>query len=373
MPLTIGIDARTWFFRSGLGRYCREVAGSLATLAPATRFILWISNEKRVEDLPGRPENVEVRVSGAPFGDCGAERTVFRDELRGAGLDVFFSPYSPAPVGTGVPALQAVHDLTALKFPGWHLRETAAYLRQSLLPSLEEAAWVAASSRRTAEDLACEVPGIERRTTVVPLGVEDRFFAASAAAPPPDGIAPEDEPYILYVGTIEPRKNLPRLLEAYAASSLNGHIPLVLAGVPRWGSEPVLARAAEPDLAGSVRLLRYVDDRDLPHLYRRALLFVYVSLYEGFGLPVLEAMAAGAPVLTSSTSSLPEVAGDAALLVDPEDTSAIRSGLERLFADSGLRAELSRRGVARARRFPWTATAAAIMRLLSRLADADSR
>jgi glycosyltransferase involved in cell wall biosynthesis len=175
-----------------------------------------------------------------------------------------------------------------------------------------------------------------------------------------DGVQPDAsqqpatprEPYFLYVGTIQPRKNLVRLLEAFA--QLSPEAPrLVIAGKRGWLSAPIERRAAELGLAERVVFAGYVPDAELPGLLRGALAFVFPSLYEGFGMPVLEAMAAGVPVLTSSTSALPEVAGDAALLVDPCDTAAIAGGMARLAGDASLRADLRARGLARAAEFTW--------------------
>jgi glycosyltransferase involved in cell wall biosynthesis len=166
---------------------------------------------------------------------------------------------------------------------------------------------------------------------------------------------------MLYVGTVQPRKNLERLIEAFAMATAShtgasgGEQPLLLAIAGRrgWLSEAIDRRVAQLGLGGRVRFLDYVPDEDLPGLLSGATAFAFPSLYEGFGLPVLEAMACGAPVLTSTTSSLPEVAGDAAMLVDPTDTAAIAAALARLIADEPLRAELRARGLARAALFSW--------------------
>ena len=163
------------------------------------------------------------------------------------------------------------------------------------------------------------------------------------------GLAPD---YLLHVGTLQPRKNLARLMEA--AASLRARWPelqLVLAGQPGWQAGPILAQArAHSD---SVRLLDYVPDDDLPGLYSGARAFVFPSLYEGFGFPVLEAMACGTPVVCSNTSSLPEVAGEAALLMDPEDTAALAGAIGRLLEDTALRENLIARGLEQARKFSW--------------------
>jgi glycosyltransferase involved in cell wall biosynthesis len=163
-----------------------------------------------------------------------------------------------------------------------------------------------------------------------------------------------EEPYLLAVGLLQPRKNLGRLLEAFsqvAAEELG--LTLALVGRTGWGAEAVQERIARPDLAGRVRLLGAAPDEDLPLLYGGALALCYPSLYEGFGLPPLEAMACGTPVVVAGTTSLPEVVGDAGVLVDPEDVASIADGIRRVVTDEGLRRELSRRGLARAAQFSW--------------------
>jgi glycosyltransferase involved in cell wall biosynthesis len=178
--------------------------------------------------------------------------------------------------------------------------------------------------------------------------------------------------YFLYIGTVQPRKNLVRLIDGFAqavkgcagSSPLPRDLLLVIAGKRGWLTETIEQRAASAGIAERVRFTGYVDDADLPALLSGSHAFVFPSLYEGFGMPVLEAMACGAPVLTSTTSSLPEVAGDAALLVDPHDTQAIASALARLADDATLCDELRRRGRERAAHFTWERCAEETFRVL---------
>jgi glycosyltransferase involved in cell wall biosynthesis len=165
--------------------------------------------------------------------------------------------------------------------------------------------------------------------------------------------------FILYLGTIEPRKNLVMLLDAYEMLRTRDEAapPLVLAGRPGWRCEPVLRRGRERGLEGQVRFTDWVADDDLPAIVNAAAAFVYPSLYEGFGLPPLEAMACGTPVLCSNTSSLPEVVGDGGLLLDPHDARAWAAALARVLSDECLRADLRARGLAQARQFSWERTA----------------
>jgi glycosyltransferase involved in cell wall biosynthesis len=205
-----------------------------------------------------------------------------------------------------------------------------------------------------------ELLGIDpARISVTHLGVDARFR-------PPD---PEERaaflqrqqlvrPYILAVGTLEPRKNLPGLLRAYARLAPEVPHDLVLVGAEGWLTGEIHATLEKLRLGGRVRMTGFVADDDLPHWYGGADLFAFASLYEGFGLPVVEAMACGVPVVTSNVSSLPEVAGDAAVLVDPADVDAIADGLRRVLTDTDLARRLRHSGLKRAARFTWEQTAA---------------
>ena len=184
--------------------------------------------------------------------------------------------------------------------------------------------------------------------------------AAIAAVCAKYGISGE---YVLYVGTLQPRKNLIRLIEAFAALE-SRTLKLVIAGQKGWLYDRIFARARELDVEQRVIFPGYVAGADLPALLSGAQLFAFPSLYEGFGFPVLEAMACGVPVVCSNVSSLPEVAGDAALLVDPLDTGAWTTALERTLADEELRAELTTRGYAQVRRFSWQRAAEETLRVL---------
>ena len=176
------------------------------------------------------------------------------------------------------------------------------------------------------------------------------------------------DPYVLFVGTLEPRKNLERLLEAFSRARQAGRREkLVLAGQLGWKYRGLLGRIERSGLASAVRLLGYVPDEDLPAIYNLASVVAFPSLYEGFGLPILEGMACGVPVLTSDRASMVELAGDAALLVDPTDVTALEGGLVRLLDDPELRRELARRGRGRAARFSWARAAAETVRLYERV------
>jgi glycosyltransferase involved in cell wall biosynthesis len=266
----------------------------------------------------------------------------------------------PFTCGGGVALVATIHDLIPWMFPQAVTRKHR-WVWCTMLPRVvRRARRLIVDSQATARDLTDRFPEAADKVRVVYLGVDPRF----APAPPADVAAlrsqlrlPAD--YMLSVGTLSPRKNLHRLFDAYAI--LRGQSaevpPLVVAGKPGWLWEPIMRKVRDLHLEPYVIFCGFVPDRDLPALLTGASIFVLPSLYEGFGLPVLEAMACGTPVLTSNRSSLPEVAGDAALLIDPDHPGAIAEGMRRLLEDTACRKDLAQRGLTQARAFRWEETA----------------
>jgi alpha-1,3-rhamnosyl/mannosyltransferase len=259
-----------------------------------------------------------------------------------------------------VPTVVVVHDLVAF-IEGASAQSRAARIeRATIARAMRRAAGLQCVSDATRTDLVARFPDVAPRAFTVPLAADARFREAGAdpAVLARHGLQPQR--YVLAVGTLEPRKNLPRLIAAWTQvdDAVRRDAVLALVGPRGWDDDATLAAARA---TGSVRLLGHVPEDDLPSLYAGCACFAYPSLYEGFGLPVLEAMAAGAPVVTSSVSSLPEVAADAALLVDPRDAPAITSALERVLADPALADDLRARGRTRAATFSWQRFAAATL------------
>jgi glycosyltransferase involved in cell wall biosynthesis len=251
-----------------------------------------------------------------------------------------------------------VHDLSFYQEPAWYRFERAAYYRWAVARSLRHTARVIAVSRATARAVYERLGYPEDRIDVVPNGVDERFRPATAEEK--ESILSKyalPKRFFLYVGTLEPRKNLPRLIRAWSTVAGRCEQDLVLAGRHGWKHSPVLTEVRRSAHATRIHLPGFVEAEDLPALMSGADAFVYPSLYEGFGIPIAEAMACGTAVLTSSTTSLPEVAGDAALLVDPNDVAALGDAIARLAEDAHLRAELAAKGLARAARYSWKRTA----------------
>jgi glycosyltransferase involved in cell wall biosynthesis len=340
----------------GIGRYVTELAWQLPPLAERRGGgVVLLTGRHRAGQLdaagldPARTKRLRLpgRVLNRTWVDARLPRLPGR---LLAALDVVHATSLAVPPAGRRPLVVTVHDLAFRHHPEAYPRAGRAWHERALRRALAEAAMLLVPSRATAGDLA-ELYGVERqRIAIVPLGVSlvppDRPAAVRLLAR-----LEVPGPFVLAVGTLEPRKNLRRLVAAF--NVVSGALPahhLVLVGPSGWGR--VLG-----ELPAGVRLAGRVPDPVLHGLYSLADAVAYPSLYEGFGLPVLEAMAHGVPVLTGDRSSLPELVGDAALLVDPSRTEAIAAGLERVVADEELRARLRAAGPARAARFTWAETA----------------
>ena len=290
------------------------------------------------------------------------EQTALPAAARSARLDLLHGPVNVNPLFSACPSVVTIHDLSFMRYPQAFPRLKRAYLRSQVQLSVRAARRVIAISRATQHDLVTLFGVDPARIDVVYNGV-DAAFSPAPAQEVEEFRARRGLParYILHLGTLEPRKNLTRLVQAFARikaqETASPDLKLVLAGGKGWFYDSLFAEVARLGLEGEVLFPGYVDDADLVWWYRAATAFAYPSLMEGFGLPVLEAMACGAPTVTSNASSLPEVAGDAALLVDPGDVDALAAALARILQEPALAAELRHRGLAQAARFSWQRTA----------------
>ncbi|HLE43923.1 MAG TPA: glycosyltransferase family 1 protein [Methylomirabilota bacterium] len=355
--MQIGIDARLWGEpRSGIGRYTRSLVETLVELAPDERWVLYLDRPAR-----GLPAGAEARCLPWPQRLLWTLWAAPRD-LGRRPVDLFHGVTGfELPRVRGTRLVTTVHDLIPLRFPRlvpWRHRWA---VRALLGSALRRAARVIAVSDATRADLVARYRTIADKIHVVPEAAATHFAPPSAAETArvraQYGL---EAAYVLFVGLLEPKKNLPALLRAVArlrAGGAWGRAQLVLAGAPGWGTTGLDAEAGRLGLDGVVRFLGAVPDGDLPALYAGARVFVFPSLWEGFGLPVLEAMAAGAPVVASCRGALPEVAGAAALLVEPAP-EPLAEALERVLTDPALRDRLRHAGLERARAFSWERTAA---------------
>lgn len=275
-------------------------------------------------------------------------------------LDLFHATYT-LPPALPCPGIVTVHDVSFRLFPRAFSPRDRLVLSLAVARSVRVATRVITISESSRRDILRLYRVPEERVTAIPLAASARFQPVTSAARLDEVRHRYNLPrdYILAVGNLQPRKNLPRLLRAYAELKLHDDaVPsLVLAGKALWRESDVYRTATTLGLAGAIVFTGYVPDNDLAALYSGALCFVYPSLYEGFGLPVLEAMACGTPVIASATSSIPEVAGDAALLVNPLEEAELARAMRRLIDDESLRARLRSNGRAHAANFSWTVTA----------------
>ncbi len=277
-------------------------------------------------------------------------------------LDLLHGLAFAAPLAAACPTVITVHDLSFLRFPAAFRPFNRLYLSLFTRWSTRRAARVIAVSESTRQDVIalCNVPA--ERVVAVPNGVSERFGPAEPAAVAEFRVrAGLPERFILFLGTLEPRKNITGLLDAYALARKTSPTPLpklFIAGGRGWYYQTIFAHVAELGLTDDVIFPGFVPGEDLPWWHRAAEVFVYPSQFEGFGLPVLEAMACGTPVITSNASSLPEVAGDAAVLVGPRDATGLADALLRVLADPARRAQMRAAGLRQAACFSWNRTAA---------------
>jgi len=280
--------------------------------------------------------------------------------------DVLFVPAHVLPLVHPRISLVTVHDLGYLVFPEAHPWRQRLYLDLSTRWNARAAAHILADSEATKADLVARYRTPSAKITVAYPGIDETLVPVSDlgeidVVKARYGIAGD---YFLYLGTLQPRKNLARLIAGFSTLGLEMQerkITLVLAGKRGWLYDGLFAQVRDMGLEGQVIFPGYLPDEDKAALLSGALAFVFPSLYEGFGLPVLEAQACGCPVITSTTSSLPEVAGDAALLVDPLDTGALAAAMARVAAEPAERESLVERGFANVRRFSWAACAQSVM------------
>ena len=361
--MLIGIDAsRAVTDRpTGTEVYSRRLVQAMLALDSPHRFRLYFRSPPPAGVFPG----AELRVM--PFPRLWTHARLSWEMVRRP-PDVLFVPAHVLPLVHPRASLVTVHDLGYLHFPEAHPWRQRLYLDLSTRWSARAAAHLLADSEATKADLVARYGTPAGKISVAYPGrdpglapVRDPGLVEAAKAR--YGIAGE---YFLYLGTLQPRKNLARVIDAFA--QMKAGTTLVLAGKRGWLYDDLFAQVRRLGLEGRVVFPGYVRDEDKAALLSGALAFVFPSLYEGFGLPVLEAQACGCPVIASTTSSLPEVAGDAALLVDPGDAGAIGGAMERVAKDRGLRGRLIERGLANARRpsFSWNACARTVMDAIER-------
>jgi len=385
-PAHVGLNAHllslTETYRgAGINCHIYNLLQRLPAAAPDLRFTAFLSERRFVPPSGLALQYVHWPTTRPPVRILW-EQLLLPRVLRARRIDLLHGLAYATPLASPCPTVVTVHDLTFFRFPETLKPLKRLYLRAATRSATRRAVRVIAVSRQTRDDLIQLLHVPAEKVDVVYNGVSEAFRPAApeevAAFRQRRGLPAR---FILFLGTLEPRKNVVRLLEAFAQWRKDAgremgdeRVKLVVAGAKGWYFERIFARAEELGMENEVLFPGFLPTEELPWWYRAAECFVYPSLYEGFGLPVLEAMACGTPVITSSVSSLPEVAGDAAITVDPRNVAALAEAIGRVMSDAALRAKMRQAGLRQAARFPWskaaTETVAVYRRALS-LGGAD--
>jgi glycosyltransferase involved in cell wall biosynthesis len=362
--MLIGIDASrtTATRRTGTENYSLHLIRALLTLDRVHQMRLYFRAAPPPDLFPGDPQQHVI-----PFPRLWTHVRLSWEMFRQP-PDVLFVPSHVLPLVHPPCSVVTVHDLGYHYYPEAHTLSQNVYLRWSTRYNARASSRVLADSAATRRDLLRYYRIPEEKVIVVYPGRDEDLSpvtdpAVLAGVRTCHGLSAR---YLLYVGTLQPRKNLARLIQAFAAllQQPNPDLQLVITGQKGWLYHEILDQVRKLGLKDRVVLTGYVPKADLQALLSGALAFVFPSLHEGFGFPVLEAMACGTPVVCSNASSLPEVAGDAALLVNPLDTEALTEALARIVTDAGLRSELVRRGFRQMQQFSWRHCAWETMRVL---------
>jgi glycosyltransferase involved in cell wall biosynthesis len=352
-PLRVGVDATAIPARlTGAGIYAAGLLGALARRDDVDLEVLVGPASADILAAPGlRLRVVAAAGAGRPARIAWTQLAAGR-AVRRAGNQVLHGLHYELPYRASLPQVVTVHDLTMVTHPEWHEPAKVRYFGWAMRRAVQAADRVLCVSATTARDLAERLGVAPDRVDVTPLGTDlapasEREIADLRARLGLDG------PFLVGLGTLEPRKDLPTLVRAFATLARDLPHHLVLAGLPGWGAGELAAAVEASGVADRVHLPGYVAEADKAALLSGADLLVYPSRYEGFGLPVLEAMACGTPVVTTTGGSLPEIAGDAALLVEPGDPGQLAAAVVKLLSDQAAWSDLARRGSARAAGFTW--------------------
>jgi glycosyltransferase involved in cell wall biosynthesis len=370
--MLIGLEASSLQgCKSGVGYYTENLLASMMTTAPDNRYVLFSNRDVRAG---WRPLGSETVHDGHYFPVRAAwMQAALPVALRKVRPDVCHFTNYLAPLATDCRSVVTIYDMTVFITPRFH-RFKKLVLDRTLIPRVARKADAIITVSNSARQDILRYLKVPREKVSVIMGAAAPCFSRVTDKEQLEDVRRRyglDTPFILYVGTIEPRKNLVRLIQAFARLKRWG-LPhkLVIVGQTGWHVGPIHSEVERLGLEKEVIFTGYVPFEDLPSLYSLAESMAFPSLYEGFGLPVLEAMACGAPVVTSRSSSLVEVAGDAALLVDPLSVEEIAEALYRIHMNDELRYELSKRGLKRAALFTWEASARSTLELYERVVRA---
>lgn len=360
--------------RVGIGRYAYEILCHIYMLAassdPRFKFRIYLPGSP-LPDMPKETSWWQYRVIpmrrlwtyiGLPFGLLSGYPKA----------DVVFSPTHYIPRFTsGIPSVMSVMDVSYLQYPELFRKKDLLQLTRGTAYSVSHARHIVTISRFSKNAIIQAYGTSEKKISITYPGRTMKNNAKNNARVDLKSLYHIDKPYILAVGTLQPRKNFEKLIEAFALLKKTGlkekDLELVVVGKKGWLYEGIVSAPEKYGVSDSVRFLDFVPDSDLPSLYTHAVCFALPSLYEGFGLPVLEAMALGCPVVVSNVSSIPEIAGNAGIYVDPNDVASIRDGLMKALSEKGTTKETERvkKGQVQAKKFTWEKAASETLRVLT--------
>lgn len=374
----IGIDVSAAVTQGGgIGRYTRELIQALTR--PGKRddgFRYHLFSARRPAQLPVSqpiPSGEHIQYRESRLDARWLYRLWYRLKLPfpvqqfTGPVDLFHSPdFVLPPVRGDIPTLLTVHDLSFIHYPQAFTPALIRFLNDAVPRSVQRATHILADSQATKEDLLnlWQIP--TEKVTVLYSGVHPRFRPVdktAVIAAVRQKYSLDDAPYLLSLSTIQPRKNYPMLIRAFRTIAGDWPHTLAIGGSKGWLYEETFAEVEKQKLTGRVRFIDFVADEDLPALYSGATLFLFPSLYEGFGLPPLEAMACGVPVVVSDASCLPEVVGEAGLLLSPHEEGAWQEAMHRLLLDTGRRTGMVAAGFRQARQFTWKKAAAQLRQI----------
>jgi glycosyltransferase involved in cell wall biosynthesis len=366
--MRIAVDARPLSVPiTGIGQYTLQMLTEMIKQSPPDWQWLLYSDRPLLIDFSGH-KKVQLRISGfsARFLSTIVAQVVYPVWARMDKVDLFWSPrhHLPRLFLHQLSKVVTIHDLVWMRYPETMLGLNRLLEKWLMPPSLRLADSVTSVSTATATDLRKEFPDTGNKLRTIPAAAT--FISENSNSLP-------EEPYFLFVGTLEPRKNLLTLLNAFSkliALGVQSH-KLLVAGGQGWGDDLLESRISDLGIESKVELCGYVSEQKLHHLYRHATGLLMPSFYEGFGLPLLEAMQYGTPVITSNCSSLPEVAGEGGILVNPESANEICEAMQRLIMEPDLRSQLSRKAVEQAGNYSWQKSAAMMLELFASFTSAS--
>lgn len=373
--VAIGIDYTPAYEQgAGIGRSVRGLVSALAIVDADTDYRLFIAGASNQNLPPSLAPNFRYypsRISPKWWARIWHRAQIpYRVEYILGKIGLYHATdFVLPPIHKQTKSIVTIHDLSYIRVPETASPSLKKYLDVVVPRSIALATHVHAVSETTRQDIITLYNTPPEKVSVIFNAVESRFKPVDISKAILTKYHIPDAPYIISVGTVQPRKNYSRLVKSLVQLCRKHDVHLVIAGGRGWLEDEFYATIQQTGMTDYVHVTGFVADEDLPALYSGAICMAYPSLYEGFGIPVLEAMACGVPVLTSTTSSLPEVAGDSAILVNPYDIDAIQDGLERLISDQDLRETLSQKGLSQAQKFTWEQSARQLKRLYTQLLE----